>query len=251
MKIDFNYCIKADNDSMFDAIRNDVNKLFAKLRDAVIKKCTDMLNELSTSIQKANEIVNTPDRTHDNKFLVRNFSDDISDISRLIERNSYFDGLNAIDKLENKYLKAKEYIKSADNYLVGIISRIESQISKISYDFEKQSHSRRSSTSTFIRVIGVIISIIIGFRSCVGHMENVGHRRPDGISDAFGNLISGTVGTLLIFVLIVGIGSFISVKIGEAIGASFFPNDTSSSEIRKLNVEKTNINELLTKLRKV
>lgn len=33
IRIDKNYCVKADNDPMFDSIRNNINKLFEKLRE--------------------------------------------------------------------------------------------------------------------------------------------------------------------------------------------------------------------------
>jgi len=65
---------------------------------------------------------------------------------------------------------------------------------------------------------GVLISFVLGFKTCRGHMNNVSDRDPDGILGALWNLLSGTLGSLLLWILISCIGGLISWKVGWLVG---------------------------------
>ena len=57
IKIDKNYCIKADNDKMFDPIKNAVDSFFMNLRDTSINYCNDRLSKLTSVINNTKNII--------------------------------------------------------------------------------------------------------------------------------------------------------------------------------------------------
>lgn len=249
IKLDKNYGIKADNDKIIDPIREDVNKLFKRLRDKVMKSCNDTFSNIRTFINNINEIVNQVDESDINKFHKKDFKTELIEMRRLIDRNSYFDGLDAQLGLKNTVSMGKEYLKSAENYLRNIISSIEFKIADTSNSINVKTDKKKTKVANIIGWMGLIFSIIFGLRSCVAYMEDVSHRNPDSIGDAFGNLIVGLIGPPLILIIIAGVGGFISFKIAGVFADSIFSGDNISGAINNLNKKKDKFASYLAKLK--
>jgi tetratricopeptide (TPR) repeat protein len=148
INLDRNYCIKADSEEMFSPIRDEVNSLFVKLRDKIkfpfLHNCEIMekaLNELMVFISN-------------NSAIFKDFSKNpisllprVSKIQRLLNRNTYFDSINAQPLIESLLKEFNELFNDARTHLVkhfeDKLNNIERAIYRQPFDQEQEAKNRR------------------------------------------------------------------------------------------------------------
>ena len=104
IKLDSNYCLKASNDRSFDTIRNDVDKLFERLRDEKrewVKGKHDQIknkhNTFLSLIEKIYNDVSIDVKDFEFKDCEDKIQTQIERMETLIRRNSYLDLLEVND----------------------------------------------------------------------------------------------------------------------------------------------------------
>lgn len=155
IKLDKNYCLKADKDEMFDPIRSEVNKLFERLRDEAINLSINLRRNIEAAIKEANEIIHNSPTFNNSSFNIEGFNTEITEINKLIEGNSYFDGLDVQPK-------AKSLIESAKGYFSGIANKIESEIKDIPKKDKDKTNKKRERLQRPALVIAIVTLLLSG-----------------------------------------------------------------------------------------
>ena len=82
IKIDKNYCLKADKDEMFDPIKSEVNKLFKRLRDEVSNLSINLRRNIEIAIKEANEIIHNSPTFENSSFNIQEFNTELTEINK-------------------------------------------------------------------------------------------------------------------------------------------------------------------------
>lgn len=143
IKIDKLYCIKADKDEMFDAVRSHVNILFDKLRNVESSKATPYFDKIKQKHDKLMPILR--DISKDN---IVDVSSTISSADRLDRdreklnskrvRNSFFDFLDINEELPLLLENQKSLIQNVKNKILGSIEYREYKVTDA-----KEAHQSR------------------------------------------------------------------------------------------------------------
>jgi len=124
------YCLKANNDNMFDPIRGDVNKLFEKLRQEEEEKAIKSFEEISEKQDILNSF--TTDFFAEPFFedwqlkdKLKKLNEDFKTLNKMFHRNSYFDfrdiNENISPRIKKKQSKLTSDLKQAvENNVEGI-----------------------------------------------------------------------------------------------------------------------------------
>jgi len=125
IKKDKYYCLKIDNDKLFDPIRSHVNKLIIKLCDEVSEEVISIVNKCKSLINSINNVVKEFDiPSKYRQISINNFDYEIKEIQSLLDKKSYFDALYAKSKSVDFQLNIKEYSEKIDSDLSDIIYKI-------------------------------------------------------------------------------------------------------------------------------
>lgn len=148
VKLDRNYCIKADNDEMFDPVRAEVTKLFERLRDELRAVCISSCDKMEKALAKLAVFISG------NQSVLSGLSENPASLSnnatqikRLLERNSYFDCLDA-QPLVTAYVDGGKRIiqntgKHLSDYFKKKIGALESSIKSAPAVSQRQGEERR------------------------------------------------------------------------------------------------------------
>ena len=133
IKIDRNYCLKADKDEMFNPVRHEVNALFERLRDEAVAKAEDGYKSIAPAIGKINEIVVQAGRVGGgiDKLNVNKFSAELSDVKKRLDRRNYFDGLDAQARLQEISDKCMKCVNAIESSYKKIIAKLHDESSSI------------------------------------------------------------------------------------------------------------------------
>ena len=149
IKIDKNYCLKIDKDEMFHPIKSEVNKLFERLKDEVGNSTINLCNNIESGIKEANEIIHNSPTFKNSPFTVQEFNIELTKIHNLMERNSYFDGIDALSVAKDLVKKGQDYIKRAKKYFNDIANQIESDIrNTVKGDHDETNKKREELTNS-------------------------------------------------------------------------------------------------------
>ena len=164
--VDKNYCLKACNDLAFDGIRNEVEALLKDLRALTKSKVEHILGRINKSLinfkEFASRLSNTINITLDSENLERT----LDKVTRLLERNSYFDGLDALALLAGLQEQPKNLYESIMAQLKSSESQCKSKIDDIKNNAIRKTES---SLSLFRNIIiggiaaGILLGIVIYF----------------------------------------------------------------------------------------
>ena len=135
IKLDKNYCLKADNDIIFDKIRERLNGLFSKLRDNQIQDLKRFLNNSTSLFERLGA------STGLNSQNVSTIQSIIQKIELYICRNTYFDALAAMEPLQVLQDKLKLYRDEIRNHLSSKSNSLDKQITAA--DAEDKYNSER------------------------------------------------------------------------------------------------------------
>jgi len=243
IKLDKNYCIKADNDNMFDPIRAEVNKLFERLRDDVVRSSHDLLCDLDSCTKSINATIKQSGQDVTSKFNTKDFGSQFTETRRLLDRNSFFDGLDSHAKLTSMIPEVRTYIEKAAYYLKSEVSSIESNIRAIEHSADTKVEKQRSRISNTIVGIGVTISVVLGFAGCFALMD---FDRYKGV---------GIFGGIWVFIspFVVGIGimvggGFAGKWIGDWVAGEIFSKPTIPKSVKQLGAKKNKLKSYIDRL---
>lgn len=94
IRADLKYCLKVDNDSMFDPIRQDVNDLINKLTSEITNNCSEKIKKVKNSQSTINSILKKIDHKE-----IKDFRKELNKIETLMSRHSFFDSIKALDAI--------------------------------------------------------------------------------------------------------------------------------------------------------
>jgi len=210
IKIDPNYCLKADNDSMFDPVRPDVNKLFERLRDGALTDCSSRLASLERRINSINDVTAQAHLTDFSSFAFRDFQSAFSDIRKYLGRQTYFDSLAALAKVSQLEAEGKQYFIAAEEALSSAINSASSKIGNTEYSIEQSRIADRLRTFKVIWVIVTLVALSPGISSCVKGFKN-----PVGV-DGIGDVFSGGFYIVLIGGILCALFNWINGKMRKS-----------------------------------
>jgi len=165
IKIDKNYCIKADHDEMFNTVRDEVNYSFKRLRDEIVTKAEDGYKALIPIICKIDEIVTQAIQVQDDieKFNTNNFSADLSEVRRLLNRKTVFDGLDAQEILQQTFAKVKKYIEVSENSFQRVLNKLDRESKHVVENSNYKSDRKKDNYKTNGQFTGAAVILIVGF----------------------------------------------------------------------------------------
>ena len=175
IRIDRCYCLKASNDSMFDPIKSELLKFFESLRSEAIKYCT---NE-KLKIEKSLDIVENSLRNSASKsgthiaISDQTIKKSIDEIDRLIERNRYFDAIDAVNVLYDLKDKFRQFAINRSNEIKENINRLNSRI----HDFRSTAEKTIDKTSKKafkIVILTSVIAFVIAFLITTNGLQGLG-----------------------------------------------------------------------------
>ncbi|MCK4762927.1 MAG: hypothetical protein KAW12_12090 [Candidatus Aminicenantes bacterium] len=228
IKLDKNYCVKADNESAFEPIKKDLIKLFEKLRDNINIKCKKQIETNYNLVSTINQLMGA-----------NRFDDTFSRLETLLNRNSYFDGLEAFNMLSSLKDEIREYHKNVEKHFRSLVSNIDSQISRLYSEKNDKKNEVGKPLGLFLLILGVIVATFPGYISCNAYVENVQNKAPDTLSGVidhfFGTFIVGPV----IFFLILAVGGAVGWGIAYLINCAIFRQDKSPEGVDDLREKKS------------
>lgn len=179
VKIDRYYCMKADTDEMFNSVRKDVNRLFKILRDELVTISVGMCDKMDKALGETKEYI-SGHREVFNDFLANtaNLSNQVSDIRRLLNRNSYFDSLNAQPLIKSLFEEGNKLILSVDKHFTDHfnkeIAAIQGTIRNTPAADENDTQNKRDkfSNNVFLIIVTWVI-LVIGNLYTIGSIENL------------------------------------------------------------------------------
>jgi tetratricopeptide (TPR) repeat protein len=129
IQMDRNYCLKASNDPLFDPVREHVIKLFERMRQEQAATALNQLNGISTKYDKIVPIISRLSNEHfddASPFVteIKQIELQINDLKDRIQRNSYFDFLEANNSIAPRLKKNQDGL--AEKLKARIRSIIES-----------------------------------------------------------------------------------------------------------------------------
>lgn len=133
IKSDKNYCLKADNDSLLDPVRENVNSLFELIRNDEKQKALPKINSIKEMHQKSLLITNKycEQNLLDSKIFLKGINDinmDYKYILKTFDKSTYFDLLdlnnNQIDKFEKRQ---KAFNNSLKNKIFDLVNSYEKE----------------------------------------------------------------------------------------------------------------------------
>jgi hypothetical protein len=210
------YCVKADNDSAFDPVRKEVNKLFGKLRDELNYKNRQSLLLLDEKIKQINEKLYGINLliyriTSKNVVAKNDFSATIEEIKRLINLNSYFDAIDAQEKIQTINDSVNRYKQDAYHLINSYIDREESQMNQNISELEREKKRVQNFDRTFYHNYSIL--------------DGLGDFLIGGIDDALDSEY-GCLGLLvpifLGFILLIIVGELVREILGKVGVYCFF-----------------------------
>jgi len=236
INIDRNYCLKADRDEMFNPVRHEVNALFERLRDEAVAKAEDGYKSIAPAIDKINEIVAQSGRVGGgiDKLNVNNFSAELSDVKKRMERRSFFDGLDAQASLQQVSDKCKKCVNIIENSYRKIIDELSDESSSIVKNANRQLLNNIKNYSHR----GTVMGGVMGFLLLV-------------LVATF--LKQGIVKIDLPFSLLFFLSPFLGAIIGNILGRAIAKTTSSENqhEVNELENKKTILLKLLRNLQQV
>lgn len=165
ISIDRNYCLKANSDEMFNPVRNEVNALFERLRNEVVAKVEHRYHSLTTSINKITEILNRAGRIAKDikKYSTNAIYSELSDVKKMLDRKSYFDGLDAQVRIQSISDKVRQYYSFTSNFLRDTIRVLDREIHCHISNSEEKKESNGVKGATIGAIIGFLMMCIVAW----------------------------------------------------------------------------------------
>ena len=158
IRIDKIYCIKADNDPMFDPIRKSVNKLFKKLREEGKKIALESFEKLKKKHKTSAPIITDLSKeifidASSWKKESDKLNTELNELNNRINRNSYFDFLEINNSTAPKIQKAQ------DNLVSGLKEKIKFSFENISHRIENAKSVHKNKIQEYLGNTGTAILI--------------------------------------------------------------------------------------------
>jgi hypothetical protein len=173
IQLDKYYALKASNDTMFDPIRSEMDKLFIGITDRELKHCENLLNKFCNVKGQINKIIEELAGKESNGIAKIAFNQEIEEINKLLKRRSYFDALDAKQKIKSTSLKGNKSLVDIKRAISNRIKNFEQQIAKLEIDSENKAERQKSILSFIINICVISISIALGFKSCIAFDDYV------------------------------------------------------------------------------
>jgi len=230
IKLDKNYCIKVDNDPMFAPIRNEVNNLFERLRDKELKWCNKATTALKKFMKNVNDAINQAGDNNINNYSEYNFKSEFQEIDTLLNRNSYFDILDARSKNISLQSKIYQYIKTGEKHLNNLITQIDNKI-RVACDSMKENERKRARRNQIYAEWAIFLGPII-----LGVLLGINNALIGGIVIIVGLIVSGCM------------IDEIENGTGNSCTLFYYYSENIPTEVNHLSKKKNDINDAIKKL---
>lgn len=259
--LDKYYCLKASNDKLFTPINNELEKLFSNLRHNEIKYCKKVLGEsieifdgIKSIICEANNSIR-PEFTKNSfqKEYDMSFQKKITEIENFMSRNSYFDAIDAKEKVDNLLSKIREYHNGARNYLEKVRYKIGNEILSKNKIINDKLLDSKKTLSVSVVFIGSLFSVILGFKGCHSNFFNEERlHNVESLGDWFSGFISTLIGSPLILIVTIFVGVKLSQILGELIADKVIKKSGNSQRtIKQLSIENSKIADCEERCKKI
>jgi len=185
---DYSYCLKIDNDEDFDAIKEEINELFAEYKNKELLHAKSLEKSLTSKLRQINSILKKIDDQGEIQ-LVNEMPPEIEEINKVLKRDSLFDALSA-QEMVTKLIDLPQNIAFEKQLEVH---RIESKIRR---PFQEDREKSDKIVSGIFRN---------GFIGCFGILATI------VLCTAFGGMVGGVFGGIIGFV----VGCFVQSKVED------------------------------------
>lgn len=229
---DKRYSLKAEADELFDPMKSlilDQIKQKADINYGIIKNNYKTAISLIASINSLLSGVNGKVKT---SIQPRHFESEKARIDDLVNRNTFFDSFDAIKHTDELRNQIRQYCVKLKDQSFSLLSSYEAAIRETSSGYEKIKERTSGISGIFLLMVGLVISMIIGYKSC-SSMVAEGHRQFMNGQGGLGNNLGGP----LVFIIIVIGGTAFSFWIGSALGRILISSKASSAKIHSIHAK--------------
>jgi tetratricopeptide (TPR) repeat protein len=167
IRLDKNYCLKANSDPLFDPIREHVNSLFEKIREEQKSKALKQLDQISNKHNKATPIIarlsneGFPDAS---LFVIekKQIDSEIINLKKSIQRNSYFDFLDANNTIAPQAQKKQDMmIEKLKKKVKAIIEDSKTKISSVQSEHKNKVQEYLGKTGSMILYGSFLVPAVV------------------------------------------------------------------------------------------
>ena len=227
---DKRYALKAEADDLFEPMKShilDLIKQKAAINYGICKNNYHTAVSLIAGINSLLAGVNDKVKTN---IYPWNFEAERAKIDDLVNRNTFFDSFDAIKHTDDLRIQIRQYCLKFKDQSFSLISSYELEVLGTTSGYEMTKARSSGLSGTVLLIVGSVISMIIGYRSC-SSMVAEGSRQFHSGQGGLGNNLGGP----LVFIIIVIGGTALSYWIGSAIGRMLISSHASSTKINSIN----------------
>lgn len=227
---DRRYALKAEADDLFDPMKSQILDLIIKKAAINYGICKNNYNTAISLVAGINSLLAVVNSKVKTNIQPRNFEAERARIDDLFNRNTFFDSFDAIKHTDDLRIQIRQYCVKLKDQSFSLLSSYELEVKGTSSGYEKTKDRSSNISGTVLLIVGSIISMVIGYRSC-NSMLAEGSRQMMNGGTGLGNNLGGP----LVFIIIVIGGAVFSYWIGSNVGSMLISSQVSSTKINSIN----------------